>query len=230
MATRERTVDWGGMCVIVDEIRLAAKPGLYGSATTLSSTEAAVLDGVTAGTATASKALVVDADKNLATLGTVAMTALTATTGTFSGAITGLRTVVPDTAFASPTVLTAAQSGALCVFDNTAGSVFTLPAAAAGIWFDFVIAVGSTSNAARVECASGDFIVGSIMTHATDDTGLSAAFAFNGTTHLAIQLDSDVTGRLAGGKFRLTAISATQWVISGDLLGTGALATPVETA
>ena len=59
------------------------------SGTTASDAEIDTLAGVTAGTVTASKALVVDSSKNLATLGTLAMTALTATTGTFSGAISG---------------------------------------------------------------------------------------------------------------------------------------------
>ena len=147
-----------------------------------------------------------------------------------SGYVAAKRPVVADAAFASPVALTAVQSGALCVFDETAGAVFTLPAAAAGLWYDFVVAVASSSNSHRVACTSGDFILGSIMSHATDDTGLSSAYAANGTTHLAIQLDSDAVGRLAGGKFRLTAISASQWVISGDLLATGTVATPFETS
>jgi hypothetical protein len=68
------------------------------------------------------------------------------------------------------------------------------------------------------------------MLHATDDTGLSSAAAANGTTHLAINLDADAVGRLAGSKFRVTAISGTQWVIEGDLLATGTVATPFETS
>lgn len=146
-----------------------------------------------------------------------------------TGYVAAKRPVVADAAFASPVALTANQSGALCVFDETAGAIFTLPAAAAGLWYDFVIAVASSSNSHRVQCTSGDFLLGSIMSHATDDTGLSSAYAANGTTHLAIQLDSDAVGRLAGGKFRVTAISGTQWVIQGDLLATGTVATPFET-
>ena len=148
---------------------------------------------------------------------------------TFSGVVGALRPTVADAAFASPVALTTAQSGSLCVFDETAGSIFTLPAAAAGLYYDFVIAVASSSNHHRVACTSGDFLLGSIMSHATDADGFSSAYAANGTTHLAIQLDSDAVGRLAGGKFRVTAISGTQWVIEGDLLATGTVATPFET-
>ena len=58
---------------------------LVANGTTLASSELATLDGVTAGTATASKVLIVDSSKDI-TLGTGD---LTATTGTFSGAVTG---------------------------------------------------------------------------------------------------------------------------------------------
>jgi hypothetical protein len=59
------------------------------SGTTASDAEIDTLAGVTAGTATASKALVLKADKSIATIGALACAALTATTGTFSGAISG---------------------------------------------------------------------------------------------------------------------------------------------
>ena len=58
---------------------------LIANGTTLASSELATLDGVTAGTATASKALIVDGSKDI-TLGTGD---LTATLGAFSGAVTG---------------------------------------------------------------------------------------------------------------------------------------------
>lgn len=59
------------------------------SGTTASDAEIDTLAGVTAGTATASKALVLKADKSIATIGALACAALTATTGTFSGAVSG---------------------------------------------------------------------------------------------------------------------------------------------
>ena len=174
----------------------------------LDSTELGLLDGVTAGTPTASRVVTSDA----------------------SNLIPHNRHVIADAAFASPVALTAIQSGGLCVFDETAGAIFTLPAAAAGLYYDFVVAVASSSNSHRVACTTGDFLLGSVVIHATDDTGLSSAHAANGSTHLAIQLDAATVGRLAGSQFRVTAISGTQWVIEGNLLGTGTIATPFETS
>ncbi len=60
------------------------------------------LAGVTAGTAAAEKVLVVDGAKHIGTLGDVRMGALTATTGTFSGAVSG-------TTLTATGILTAAQ-------------------------------------------------------------------------------------------------------------------------
>ena len=57
--------------------------------TTITTAEIGVLDGVTAGTATASKALVLDASKNIATIGTIGCGAITSTgTSSFAGGIT----------------------------------------------------------------------------------------------------------------------------------------------
>lgn len=309
----DNRVDLSGNDLSIDRIYVGAStPGAAG--TLLSGTEISVLDGVTAGTVTASKALVVGASSEIGNLGATTIRGPAGTGAASAGLLTlqtaeptvvitdqlgridfqapletgadailvsasiwaeagntfdattndtdlvfatGLseaaaekarltsagvlevlgatgyvaakRPVVADAAFASPVALTAAQSGALCVFDETAGAIFTLPAAAAGLYYDFVVAVASSSNSHRVQCTSGDFLLGSIMIHATDDTGLSSAYAADGSTHLAIQLDAATVGRLAGGKFRVTAIDSTTWVIEGDLLGTGTIATPFET-
>jgi len=79
-------------------------------------------------------------------------------------------------------------------------------------------------------CASGDFIVGSILLDDTDTGLTTSAQAANGTTHLAIDLDAATDGWLAGGFFTLTAISATQWSIAGHLIHTGNVASPFETS
>ena len=121
------------------------------------------------------------------------------------------------------------NSGAVCIFDKSDGALFTLPAAAAGLYFDFVIAVAPSSVGHRVNCASGDFILGSILMDDGDSGLTTTAQAANGSTHLAINMDAATAGWLAGGFFCLTAISATQWVINGHLLHTGNVGTPFET-
>lgn len=59
-------VDQGGLTYIVKDIKIGATgPGQEGSATSLSSTELGFLDGITAGTVIASKAVVVNSSKEL---------------------------------------------------------------------------------------------------------------------------------------------------------------------
>lgn len=205
MVNRSRFIDFAGNFLICNGIRVnATKPGQLG--TELSGTEIAYLDGVspTSGVV-ASKAVIADA----------------------SGQVPYARKVIADGA---DVTLTAADSGALCVFDKSDGAQFTLPAAAAGLTFDFVIAGTPSSVGHRVECATGDFLLGSVLLD-DGDTGLTtSAQAANGTTHLAIDLDAVTDGWLAGGFFSVTAISDTQWVINGHLLHTGSVASPFETS
>ncbi len=67
---KSKTYDWGGISLIVEELLLATKPGQRGASSTitLSATELTWLDGVTAGTAEASKAMVTDSSNNIAGL------------------------------------------------------------------------------------------------------------------------------------------------------------------
>lgn len=65
MTSFVKRVDMGGLTLVVDGLRVGAtKPGQSG--TELTGTEIALLDGLTAGTVTASKAVVVDANKDVA--------------------------------------------------------------------------------------------------------------------------------------------------------------------
>lgn len=86
-------LDYGGLDLICNQVKVGATaPGQSG--TTLSGSEIAVLDGVTAGTVTASKALVVDANKAIGSLGTVTLAdaanvVVNATTGTKIGTAVG---------------------------------------------------------------------------------------------------------------------------------------------
>lgn len=87
-----QNLDLGGNTLIVEDIKVGATaPGQAG--TSLSATELTYLDGVTAGTVTASKALVVGSSKELSSLGTVTMAdsgniVVNATTGTKIGTAT----------------------------------------------------------------------------------------------------------------------------------------------
>ncbi len=126
--------------------------------------------------------------------------------------------------------LTAKESGALCLFDRAAGVVYTLPTPVIGMTFEFYASVTVTSNSYKViTSAATEFILGQVqMQIAASATTLAAAG--NGSTHVAITSNGSTTGGVIGGRFRLTAISSTQWLVDGYVCGSGSLATPFATS
>lgn len=125
--------------------------------------------------------------------------------------------------------LTEADNGALCLFNLAAGFTYTLPAASPGLWFEFQVTVTVTSVAAKLICASGDFLIGHFI-QSTDGTYTSAAHAANGTDIVSWNGNGSTTGGLVGDWFRVTAISDSQWAIYGMGRATGNEATPFATS
>jgi hypothetical protein len=131
--------------------------------------------------------------------------------------------------YSAATTLTRNDSGALCLWDTAAGFTFTLPEAEEGLHFEFVVHTTITSVAAKVICASGDFLVGNFI-QSTDSTYTSASHAADGSTIVAWSGNGSTTGGLIGDWLRLTAISATQWHVYGMGRATGSEATPFATS
>ena len=90
MATKAKTYDWGGITLIVNDVKLASKPGQSGASSTitLSSTELTYLDGITAGTAIASKAMITDSNNDIAGLRKLTIRGPVGTGATGAGLIT----------------------------------------------------------------------------------------------------------------------------------------------
>lgn len=149
--------------------------------------------------------------------------------GTEGAKVTGLHRNVISGAAAART-LTAAESGALCLFDSAAGIVYTLPAPVVGMQFEFQTTVTRTSNAHKIITNSASvFLIGTVdMVINTSATTLAALA--NGTTHVALSSNGTTTGGVQGDRYRVTAISATQWAIDGLVSASGALATPFATS
>jgi hypothetical protein len=126
--------------------------------------------------------------------------------------------------------LTIKESGSLCAFDLAAGVVYTLPTPVAGAFFDFITTVTITSNSAKVITnLATEFLVGAAALVNSGAT-TAQAFAANGTTIRSVNGNGTTTGGIIGDSFRLTAISATQWAVSGVLVNTGTAATPFATS
>lgn len=131
--------------------------------------------------------------------------------------------------YAAATTLTEADSGALLRFATAAGITYTLPAAVAGLEFEIVVDTTATSLVHRLACASGDFLIGTVL-QGQPTTFTQTARTANGSTHLAWEGDGSTTGGIIGDHMWVTAISGTQWEIRGLNTATGSTATPFKTS
>jgi hypothetical protein len=152
------------------------------------------------------------------------------TTASITGAL-NYKKQVTDTggAYATPVVLTTAQSGRFILVDDAAGLDFTLPAIATagiGTFFEFFVTVSVTSNLFRVTAATGDLMVGSILL--VDDTAAYTApqgiVVKPNTTFLVMSMNGTTSGGKIGSHVKFTATSATQWCVTGNANGSGVLA------
>lgn len=128
--------------------------------------------------------------------------------------------------------LTASESGSLCLYDSAAGVVYTLPNPVAGMTFDFMTSVKRTSNAHKVitKTIGSEFILGTIFGYTTDVTEIDG-FVADGSADVALSHNGTTTGGDLGGRYTLTAISTTQWLMTGNMYcGTATPATPVATS
>lgn len=121
------------------------------------------------------------------------------------------------------------ESGALCLFNTAAGQAYTLPAINArdvGMTFDFVVTVTGTGTYSVTTDAATTFIGGGLDGSSTTVAEGGDTFVADPTATVAFTADSDVTMRLVGGHFTMTAYSTTTWTIAGTTMGVGTLATP----
>lgn len=131
---------------------------------------------------------------------------------------------------AATRTLLAKESGSLCLFDRAAGIVYTLPTPVEGMNFEFATTVTITSNASKViTSAATIFLLGSVNIIINTSATTLAALA-NGTTHVAISSNGTTTGGVQGDFYSVRAISATQWIITGFVSGSGSIATPFATS
>lgn len=123
------------------------------------------------------------------------------------------------------------ESNSICLLDKADGMTWTLPAPVEGTTFEFFTTVSVSGGSIKVITnAATVFLLGEVFTYTTA-TASGAGFAFNGTTHVAITMQTGGTyGGLIGTHFIVTAISPTQWIIRGNLVGSGTIVTPAATS
>jgi hypothetical protein len=122
------------------------------------------------------------------------------------------------------------ESGALCLFDSASGVVYTLPAPAVGLTYEFLVKTTITSNASKIITdAATTFLVGAVVS-ANSGATTTTAYPANGTTIRALSSNGTTTGGTIGDRYRVTGISSTLWAIDGVVVATGVTATPFATS
>lgn len=135
-------------------------------------------------------------------------------------------------AYATPIVLTAAQSGRVILVDDAAGLDFLLPALAAGdvgVHFKFLVTTTITSNLFRVTAAAADLLRGGVLMVDFDDVYTAPQGAFlepDESDDLIFSCNGSTTGGKKGTVVEFIGIHATGWYVTGIVVGDGVLATP----
>ena len=131
------------------------------------------------------------------------------------------------TATSSPT---AAQSGTIFTLNRAAGITVTLPAASAGIYYEFHIGTTFTGSFILQGASSADVFQGMILQHDKDELGSVVALNENIDTtgwnipaaaDYRLTMDADTDGRCIGGHIRCAAISDAIWLLNGHVFGDG---------
>lgn len=143
------------------------------------------------------------------------------------------------TVLSAAATLTAAQSGALCTWPSATGFTYTLPIITAGnigMWFEFLCTITNTATACKVITGQAtDLMVGGVHVGVLDTTpGATPGpkfFTF-ATDKIACSMGgSDTTkGGVVGSRIRLEATALLTWVITGNIIGSGTIATPAATS
>lgn len=123
--------------------------------------------------------------------------------------------------------LVAEDSGAVVTLNKADGIAITLPAAAVGLKFTFLVQTAVSGGNVVISCASGDSFIGSYA--ACLVTAGTELFLFSGASYNTITLNGGTTGGDKGTYLELEAISDTLWLVSGVVQCTDAQAKAFST-
>lgn len=153
------------------------------------------------------------------------MDGVTATAAELNRAAVRSTRIVNATA-ATLAVTEALHEGKIIVLDRAAGIALTLPSAAAGLQFEFLIKTTFTGASSIKSVAGTDIMIGhAIMGNDTDNTVVnfqSVAATTNDTIDMLGTGNS--TGGMAGQRIRISGLAAAVWYVEiiGDAAGTEA--------
>jgi len=95
-----------------------------------------------------------------------------------------------------------------------------------GVVYNFVLP--STATAVKIVTGTGDYLLGSVDIAAAG--GATSTYVANGTTIRSVNLNGTTTGGIAGSVVSVVAIAANTYLVQGQIIGSGTLATPFATS
>lgn len=117
------------------------------------------------------------------------------------------------------TTLTAADSGNTYHVDASAGLDITLPSAAPGINFRFIINTVTGTGATNITAGSGDYVYGKALVTSNSATGQSRVQTEARGTNDTVTLDPDSanSGCREGDVIEVLAVDSTNWLVNANL-------------
>ena len=120
------------------------------------------------------------------------------------------------------------QSGAVFTLNRAAGIVVTLPTAAAGLHYTFIVGTTFTGAGQINTDNASDLYSGFAQLFDPATAGDTNTFIPDASDDDTIDLGTAAQGWLVGGLIRLKATTAAVWHCEAFLHGDGTLATPFE--
>ena len=125
---------------------------------------------------------------------------------------------------------TTAQSGTIFSLNRAAGVTVTLPAAAAGLFYEFHIGTTFTGSFILQGASDADTFQGMVFQLDKDELGSVVALNENIDTagwnvpaaaDYRLTMDADTDGRFINGHIRCVAITDAIWLLNGHVFGDG---------
>ena len=125
--------------------------------------------------------------------------------------------------------LTKEDNRTLFLCNKAASLTIALPAITsidAGTTFTFVVQTAVSGGDMTITAQTGDLLKGQVMNVDTDSTNALTFYSPNGSSHLITTLNGSTKGGVGWDVLTYTAISATEWLVTGTVFATGTPATP----
>jgi hypothetical protein len=142
-----------------------------------------------------------------------------------------LNNLFPVTSVTDSTLTpTTAQSGTIFSLNRAAGITVTLPAAAAGLYYEFHIGTTFTGTFILQGASSADTFQGMVFQLDKDELGSvvalnedidTAGWNVPAAADYRLTMDADTDGRFIGGHIRCVAITDAIWLLNGHVFGDG---------